>query len=67
VLLWFTDNRIYHPAYLSLETALSYHGLIPKGVYTLTCVSLLKTQEYHTPIGTFCYQLLLPRLYFGYD
>ena len=26
-----------------------------------------KTQEYHTPIGTFRYQHLLPRLYFGYE
>lgn len=66
-LLWFTATRIYQPAYLSLETALSYHGLIPEGVYTLTCVSPRKTQEYHTPIGTFRYQRLLPRLYFGYE
>ena len=66
-LLWFTANRIYQPAYLSLETAFSYHGLIPEGVYTLTSVSPRKTQEYHTPIGTFRYQHLLPRLYFGYE
>ena len=66
-LLWFTANRIYQPAYLSLETAFSYHGLIPEGVYTLTSVSSRKTQEYHTPIGTFRYQHLLPRLYFGYE
>ena len=66
-LLWFTANRIYQPAYLSLETAFSYHGLIPEGVYTLTSVSPRKTQEYHTPLGTFRYRHLLPRLYFGYD
>jgi predicted transcriptional regulator of viral defense system len=45
-LLRFTATRIYQPAYLSLETALSYHGLIPEGVYTLICVSPRKTQEY---------------------
>jgi hypothetical protein len=66
-LLWFTATRVYQPAYLSLETVLSYHGLIPEGVYTLTCVSPRKTQEYYTPIGTFCYKRLLPRLYFGYE
>ena len=66
-LLWFTANRIYQPAYLSLETAFSYHGLIPEGVYMLTSVSSRKTQKYHTPIGTFRYQHMLPRLYFGYE
>lgn len=66
-LLWFTANRIFQPAYLSLETAFSYHGLIPEGVYTLTSVSPRKTQEYHTPIGTYRYQHLLPRRYFGYE
>jgi predicted transcriptional regulator of viral defense system len=66
-LLWFAANRIYQPAYLSLETALAYHGLIPEGVYTLTSVSPRKTQTLHTPIGTFRYQHLLPRLYFGYN
>lgn len=66
-LLWFTATRIYQPAYLSLETALSYHGLIPEGVYKLICVSPRKTQEHHTPVGTFRYQHLLPHLYFGYE
>jgi hypothetical protein len=36
-------------------------------VYTLTSVSPRKTQEFHTPLGTFRYQHLLPRLYFGYE
>jgi hypothetical protein len=36
-LLWFTATHIYQPAYLSLDTALSYHGLTPEGVCTLTC------------------------------
>jgi hypothetical protein len=33
VLLWFTATRIYQPAYLSRETALSYHVLIPEGIH----------------------------------
>jgi hypothetical protein len=32
VLLWFTATRIYQPAYLSRETALFYHVLIPEGI-----------------------------------
>lgn len=66
-LLWFAANRIYQPSYLSLETALSYHGLVPEGVYTLTSVSSRKTQAFVTPLGTFGYRRVLPRLFFGYD
>lgn len=66
-LLWWTANRIYQPAYLSLETALSYHGLIPEGVYSLTSVTTRKTQIYTTPLGHFSYQQLKPALYFGYE
>ena len=66
-LLWWAANRIYQPAYLSLETALSYHGLIPEGVYTLTSVSTRKTQRFDTPLGHFRYQHLKPSLYFGYE
>ena len=44
LMLW-TANRIYHPSYVSMETALSYYGLIPEAVYTITAVSTLKTKS----------------------
>ena len=67
VQLWFIANRIYQPAYLSLETALSYHGVIPESVHTFTSISPRKTQSFDTPLGTFRYRHLQPRLYFGYE
>ena len=66
LLLW-TSNRIYHPSYISMETALSYYGLIPEAVYTTTAVSTLKTKLFDTPLGAFSYRHLKPALFFGYQ
>ena len=60
-------NRIYQPAYLSLETALSFYNLIPEGVYAITSVATRKTQTFHTPVGSFTYQHIKPACYFGYQ
>ena len=65
LLLW-TSNRIYHPSYISMETALSYYGLIPEAVYTITAVGTLKTKLFDTPLGTFSYRHVKPALFFGY-
>ena len=65
-LLWWTANRIYQPSYVSLETALSYHGLIPEGVFSTTSVSTRKTRTITTPVGTFSYRTVKPAFYFGY-
>jgi predicted transcriptional regulator of viral defense system len=32
-------NRLYRPSYISMETALSYHHLIPETVYSMTAVT----------------------------
>ncbi len=47
---------IYGPSFVSLESALSYHGWIPEGVYTTTCVSIKRAKEFKTPIGIFSYK-----------
>jgi predicted transcriptional regulator of viral defense system len=65
LLLW-VANRIYQPSYISLETALSYYGLIPEAVYTTTSMSTLKTASFDTSLGTFAYRHVKPKLYFGY-
>ena len=59
-------NRLYEPSYISLETALSHHGLIPESVYNQTSVTSRKTQTLKTPLGSFIYRHLSPRLFFGY-
>lgn len=49
---------IYGPSYISLESALSYHQLIPEAVYTVTSVSTKRTKEFQTPLGIFSYMSL---------
>jgi hypothetical protein len=51
-------NLIYGPSYVSLEWALSYHGLIPERVYTLTSVTLKRSKSFETPLGVFSYDHL---------
>lgn len=48
-------QRIYYPSYVSLESALSFHQLIPEAVYTTTSVSTKRSKEFNTPIGVFSY------------
>ena len=48
-------QRIYGPSYISLETALSYHGWIPEAVYSITSVSTERSCEYGTPLGQFSF------------
>ncbi len=66
-LLFFIANKIYSPSYISFESALSWHGLIPEGVYSITSASSLKTNEFKASIGTFSYRHLKPELMFGYN
>ena len=48
-------QRIYGPSYVSLETALSYHGWIPEAVYTITSTALDRSREFSTPLGHFSF------------
>src|SRR5439155_24771651 len=48
-------NLIYGPSCISLEYALSHHGLIPERVETITSVTPKKNKEFNTPIGRFTY------------
>ena len=49
---------IYGPSYISFEYALSYYGLIPERVNTITCATFdkKKKKKYVTNFGTFTYR-----------
>ena len=51
-------GSIYGPSYISFEYALSYYGLIPEAVYTITCATFekKKKKKYETIFGTFTYR-----------
>jgi len=48
-------NLLHKPSYVSFEYALSYHGLIPERVYSITSATSYKSAEYQTEIGNFSY------------
>ena len=49
---------IYGPSYISLESALSHHGLIPEAVYMTTSVSILRNKLFKNVLGHFSYDRL---------
>jgi predicted transcriptional regulator of viral defense system len=51
-------NLIYGPSYVSLDYALSYHGLIPERVEVVTSVTTRRSRAFETPIGSFSYRML---------
>lgn len=48
-------NWIYGPSVISLEYALSYHGLIPERVEAMTNITPKRSKQFLTPIGLFLY------------
>lgn len=65
--LYYAANQLYHPSYVSLESALSHYGFIPEGVFQITSCTTLKTNSFNTPVGSFTYRHLKPSLFFGYQ
>ncbi|MCD7847299.1 MAG: hypothetical protein LUG49_04635 [Oscillospiraceae bacterium] len=51
-------GSIYGPSYISFEYALSFYGMIPEAVYTVTCATFEKKKKkrYETAFGTFTYR-----------
>jgi len=59
-------NTVYRPSYISLESALSYHGLIPEKPLSVTSVSTRKTASFETRLGRLVFRRVATRLFFGY-
>ncbi len=49
-------QHIYAPSMISLESALSFHQLIPESVYAVTSVCTQRSTEFNTPLGLFAYK-----------
>lgn len=59
-------NHILGPSYVSIETALSYHGWIPERVYEVASMTTKASRKFTTPMGVFTYtHLPLPYYAFG--
>ena len=51
-------NLMYGPSYVSLDSALSFHGLIPERIEAVTSVTTGRSRAFDTPFGAFIYQSL---------
>jgi len=59
-------NRLYEPSYISFDTALSFYGIIPETVYTITSATTKNTREFKANNVSFVYHKLKERAYTGY-
>lgn len=57
-------NHIYGPSYVSMQTALRYHGLIPEAVYMVQSMTTGVARDYENQIGTFSY-IRVPANYYN--
>ncbi|MCX2476939.1 hypothetical protein OQZ33_21575 [Pedobacter sp. MC2016-05] len=64
--LFVIANHLWGPSYVSLESAMSYWGLIPERVYQVSSITLKLSKKYKTPKGTFSYRAMpFPYYSFG--
>lgn len=61
------SNALVAGSYVSLESALAHHGIIPEAVFVTTAVTTGKPGRRETPLGTFVYQHIKPDLFWGYE
>lgn len=59
-------NRLVRGSYVSLQSALAYHGLIPEHVPVVTSVTTSRPGRRETPLGHFEYHHIKPEFFYGY-
>jgi hypothetical protein len=62
--LYAMAQHLYGPSYVSLESALSWHGWIPEAVHAVTSASFKKAKEFTTPLGVFGYDRVPQRVFY---
>jgi predicted transcriptional regulator of viral defense system len=63
---WAIANAIYTPSYVSLRTALAFHGFIPEGVFHVESVTTSKTKRFTFNGTDYSYRNMRPDFYYGY-
>lgn len=59
-------NVLVRPSYVSLESALAFHGLIPEAVFVTTSVTTARPSAYETSLGRFDFRHISSALLWGY-
>lgn len=55
------------PCYVSLQSALYYHGMISQIPSATYAISLARTQRYNTPLGDVSIHHIAPAFFFGFE
>lgn len=63
----FIANKLYEPSYVSLEFALSYHGVIPETVYTITSITTKATRRFKSAGKIFIFRRVKKQAFTGYE
>lgn len=63
---WLIANQLYKPSYISLESALSYYGLIPESIFSVTSVTAKTTREFATGDRSYHYRTIKRKAFAGY-
>jgi predicted transcriptional regulator of viral defense system len=56
-----------YPSYVSLQTAMYYHGLISQIPAVIYAVSISRTKRYETPLGSVSVHHIHPSFFFGFE
>jgi len=62
-----TANYLKRASYVSLQSALAFHGMIPEYVPTVTSVTTGRPEEIDTPLGRFLFRHVKKEFLFGYS
>jgi predicted transcriptional regulator of viral defense system len=60
-------NALCTPSYVSLQSALSLHGLIPETVFTITSVTTSRPGKFATPLGNHLFRHVQKDFFCGYS
>ena len=59
-------NKLYVPSYISFDTALSYYGVIPETIYSVTSATTKITREFEVAGIAYNYHRIKKKAYTGY-
>lgn len=64
---FFVANRMRRGSYVSLQSALEFHGLIPEHAPNVTSVTTGRPDTASTPLGVFIFRNIKREFFFGYE
>ena len=59
-------GRLTWPSYVSLQSALDWHGLIPEEVPVITSITTRRPSFHNTPMGSFQFRHVKTEFFWGY-